>query len=70
MSEDKKYYLEDIESGHRYPVSKAQYDSYWEMWDSFMPKHIPSTGSIIMCGTRGDLDSKDFDNFEKLWREL
>lgn len=68
--EQKKYYLQDIESGHSYEVSKEHYEQYLALWDNFRPKADLGTpvGKMWVFGTRGDIGSGDFKSFEEFYK--
>lgn len=72
MTKEKKYYIPDMESGETYEVTKEQHENYLALWDSVMPKYDPenNVGKVIVFGTSGDMDSKEFNNFEKMWKDL
>ena len=69
MEENKVYYLYDIETGDRYPVSKEIYEMTLDMWKSVMPKleDAQIKGSVIIVGTSGaELDG---GFYKTLWEK-
>lgn len=55
-----EYYITDIESGERYPVSKEAYESYMRGIEACKPmlKNIPGVPLII--GTAGEMDADTY----------
>ena len=57
MSEDKKYYIPDIETGFKIEVSKDVWEKYIEGWESCKPKlNSKGVGTIMIFGTAGDME--------------
>lgn len=58
--ENKKYYLEDIENGYSYEVSKERYEEYNKIMNFFKPRVESVKGTMIIFGISGDLENKYF----------
>lgn len=61
----------DIESGLPFVETKEERQAFLDMWESLMPKDLPSNknmGKIIVFGTGGQMDGKN--DFSKLWKKL
>lgn len=64
MEQERKYFINDIESGLPYEVTKDQYEAYHKAWDAVKPKLDSVKGKVILFGTGGDMESgtEDFSS--------
>lgn len=73
MEVNGKYYLEDIESGTMYRVTKEYHDWYKSMmleaWEKVKPVLPDIKGKIMIFGTGGDFDNAGND-YKMFYQEI
>lgn len=63
-----KYYLPDIETGHKIEVTREQYEAYLKLYNSFRDIATPKVGRPLIIGTGGDLDDNKSDLKELFYK--